>query len=175
MPALGHHHVSWYNRELVLCARAGDEWRGSPTAIMSEGVKCVESARAGVCGSADRTAYGHHDGRPGQTVLACASLYYHPPVTLTHLFVCLSVPEILHAHPAGLRPHQLHTTRWVSQPTFSYLSFAQYLKLWFGYVKNFDQILLTSLYVQLYDSCLFPIRFLISKFMAKVLNKFHPY
>lgn len=93
---------------------------------------------------------------PRRTVLACASLYYHPPVTLTHLFVCLSVPEVLHAHPAGLRPHQLHTTRWVSQPTFSSFAFDQYLNYYSEMSRTVFRSYCQDFMYKLYDSYLIP-------------------
>lgn len=107
---------------------------------------------------------------PRRTVLACASLYYHPPVTLTHLFVCLSVPEVLHAHPAGLRPHQLHTTRWVSQTISSRL-----LNIWIMIRKSqkqqFSDHTVKTLCTSFAIAILFPKRFSISRFLTKVLNR----
>lgn len=135
----------------------------------------LRSSWARVCGVGTSGGARERGGQdslrpPRRTVLACASLYYHPPVTLTHLFVCLSVPEVLHAHPAGLRPHQLHTTRWVSQPISSRL-----LNIWIMIRKcqkqQFPDHTIKTLCRSFTIAILFPKRFSISRFLTKVLNK----
>lgn len=146
MPALGHHHISWYNREL--CARAGDEWRGSPTAIMSEG---VWSRHERGCAGARRT------GQPTATTTDCVSvcLSLLPPTCYLNSFVCLFVCSRGPSR-SSCRPSTTSTTHNpVSQPTYIF-AFAQYLNYDSEISKKVFRSYCQDFMYKLYDSYLIP-------------------